>query len=129
MINEFTDSDVLQFCLMMVLKRDNGKVEICRVAGVTREVLGLFCIEFSLAASTGVPEKVLSIKHDFQKPKWQSVGRIIVIGFRKVNSFPLFISNAFIGCCLFGEEAITNDCLLESFELHVSKDEKDTVNK
>lgn len=69
MINEFIDSDVLQCCLIMVIKVDNGKVEIGWGACVTCEALSLFWMEFSIAASTRAPEIVPSIRHDFQKPE------------------------------------------------------------
>ena len=42
---------------MIVIKGDNGKVEIGRGAGVTREALSLLWMEFSIAASTEAPEK------------------------------------------------------------------------
>ena len=129
MISEFSATDVLQCCLIFAIKGDNGKVEIGRGAGGTREALSLFWREFSVAVATGASEKVPTIRHDFQKLEWQSVARILAFGFNKANYFPLFILKAFIGSCLFGEDAITKECLLESFELYVLKDEQDTMKK
>ena len=31
--------------------------------------------------------------------------------------------------CLFGDDTVTKECLLESFNLYISKDEKDTIKK
>ncbi|XP_028393307.1 uncharacterized protein LOC114517709 [Dendronephthya gigantea] len=129
MISEFSKPSVLQCCLIFGIKGDNGVTEMGRGAGVTRELLSLFWREFSVVVATGSAEKVPVIRHDFQKLEWQSVARILLFGFKQENYFPLFISKAFIGCCLFGEEAVNKECLLESFSFYISKDEQETMKK
>ena len=115
MISEFSANDVLQCNLIFVFMGDHGELELGRGAGVTREVLTLFWREFSIALATGASEKVPSIRHDFQNLEWQSIGRIIHYGFKQANYFPTFLSKAFIGSCMYEEEAVTKESLLESF--------------
>ena len=77
----------------------------------------------------GSSEKVPSIRHDYQALEWQSVAKILLYGYKTQSYFPLFLSRAFIVSCLYGDESLTNDCLLESFKAYISKDEEDTLNK
>ena len=129
MISEFSATDILQCNVMFVFMGDQGIPEMGRGAGVTREVLSLFWREFSVALAIGASEKVPSIRHDYQKSEWLSVARIIAFGFKEENYFPLFLSRAFMASCLYGEEALTKECLLDSFNSYVSKDEQETVKK
>ena len=75
------------------------------------------------------PEKVPSIRHDHQTCEWVSVTRILTFGFKEEGYFLLFLSRAFIATCLFGDDSITAECLLDSFEAYISKDEQETMNK
>ena len=129
MISEFSANDVLQCNLIFVFMGDHGELELGRGSGVTREVLTHFWREFSIALATGASEKVPSIRHDFQKLEWQSIGRIIHYGFKQANYFPIFLAKAFIGSCMYGEEAVTKESLLESFRSYISKDEEETLKK
>ncbi|XP_028410759.1 uncharacterized protein LOC114533439 [Dendronephthya gigantea] len=128
MISEFKDTDVLKFNIIFVFIGDNGLVKKGRGTGVTREILSLFWSEFAIALSVGSSEKVPSIRHDYQTPEWQSVARILTFGFKEEGYFPIYLSRAFIGSCLFGEGSLTEECLLDSFNAYVSKDEQDTIN-
>ena len=53
---------------------------------------------------------------------------IIVKGYRKVGFFPIKLDRAFTTACLFGEEAVKEDLLLESFLAYLSSDERELVN-
>lgn len=58
-----------------------------------------------------------------------SIARIIVFGFCEAKYFPIFLSKAFTASCLYGEEALTKECLLDSFYAYVSKDEQEIAKK
>ena len=61
-----------------------------------------------------------------QVAEWEAMARIIVKGYRKVGFFQL--GKAFTTACLFGEEAVKEDLLLESFLAYLSSDERELVN-
>jgi hypothetical protein len=129
MISEFKD-ETLQMCtLVVVFINDRGEIEDGRGSGVMREALSIFWREFFSALSSGASEKVPSIRHDYQKQEWESVARILVVGFQKQRYFPLNLSRAFIASCLFGEEELPKKLLLESFFQYISKDERETLTQ
>ena len=129
MITQFKDPDILCCNIAFVLIADNNKPEMGRGNGVTREVLSLFWKEFLISLTIGAVEKIPSIRHDYKKDKWTSIARIIVFGYRQEKYFPIFLSKAFIATCLYGEDALTKECLLDSFCLYVSADEQDLMKK
>ena len=81
------------------------------------------------ATSIGDREKVPCIRHDFQKSEWMAIARALVFGFKKVDYFPIGLSKAFVGSCLFGEESIDVDYLLSSFRLYVSGEEREAFDR
>ena len=129
MISEFKDATVLMCSLEFVFINDRGDIEVGRGSGVMREALSIFWREFFSALSSGASEKVPSIRHDYQKEEWQSVARILVVGFEKQRYFPLNLSQAFIASCLFGEEALPKKMLSESFYEYISRDERETLTQ
>ncbi|XP_046861591.1 uncharacterized protein LOC124454884 [Xenia sp. Carnegie-2017] len=50
-------------------------------------------------------------------------------GFINFGYFPVTLSSAFIASCLFSEDAIPKDWLVESFHQYISKDESDTLKR
>ncbi len=129
MVEEFQDPRILQDIVTFVLIGDNGNPEMGRGIGVTREILSLFWREFSISLAIGAAEKVPSIRHDYQKNHWLSIARIMVFGYRQAKYFPIFISKAFIISSLFGEQAVTRECLFDSFKSYISKDEQEILRK
>lgn len=129
MIKEFQARDILQHRLEIVFINDRGEIEEGRGAGVLREALSIFWREFFNSLSIGASEKVPSIRHDFQKQEWESVARVLVVGFRDEEYFPITLSRAFVASCLFGEEIIPTNWLLESFYQYISRDEHETLVK
>ena len=128
MINEFRNNDILNYKLVLRVMASNGAVEKGEGEGVVREILTLFWQSFSSSLSVGAKEKVPSIRHDFQSSDWQAAARIIIFGYTTVKYFPINLSVAFVALCIFGEEKVPNDMLLESFKLYVSTDEKNVIN-
>ena len=129
MIKEFEEADILNYRLEFVFIDCRGEVEKGRGSGVMREALSIFWREFYSSLSTGAAEKVPCLRHDYQKPQWQSVARVVVAGFRQEKYFPIMLSRAFIASCLFGEELFPTECHLDSFYNYIAKCECDTLQK
>ena len=94
---------------------ERGRLEEGEGSGVTRDVKTTFWQQIFAATSLGNRKKVPCIRHDFQKSEWVAIARVLVFGFKKVDYFPLSLSQAFLGSCLFGEKSIDSDFLLSSF--------------
>ena len=63
---------------------------------------------------------------DYFVEEWNAIGRILVKGFESVSYFPLFISKAFLGYCLFGNQ-VPDMVFLESFQKYLSKEEEEMI--
>ena len=75
----------------------------------------------------GEIERVTSIRHDFQRPEWEAIGRILMKGFSSCQYFPWMLSKTFFITCLYGESAVSEDLLLQSFMNFVSESEKKLI--
>ena len=122
MIEAFSDDKASRCSLHVVFIDDRGEFEEGRGSGVTREALSNFWREFFNSLAIGAAEKVPAIRHDLQKNEWQSVARILVAGFSEMGYFPVALSRAFVASCLFPEELLSKEWLLQSFHLYSSKD-------
>lgn len=129
LIKQFMVADILDYNITFVIVADNNSPESGRGSGVTREVLSLFWKEFQISLATGAAEKVPSVRHDYQKDQWVSIARIIVFGFQSHKYFPIFLSKAFVATCLFGEDVLTKESLLDAFSSYTSTDEEETMRK
>lgn len=128
MIEEFLDEGVLQHRIEMVFIDERGEIEKGRGAGVIREGLSIFWREFANSLTSGAAEKVPCLRHDYQSEQWQSVARILVVGFKQEKYFPIMLSKGFIASCLFGEGQLTKECLLESFNHFLSRGDQETLS-
>ena len=108
---------------------ERGRLEEGEGSGVTRDVITTFWQQIFAATSIGDREKVPCIRHDFQKSEWMAIALALVFGFKKVDYFPIGLSKAFVGSCLFGEESIDVDYLLSSFRLYVSGEEHEAFDR
>lgn len=70
----------------------------------------------------GEGELVPSIGHDFQRNEWEAIARVLLKGFQEYQYFPLRLSKTFVASCLFGESAVSERMLMESFMQYVSED-------
>ena len=129
LIKQFMVEDVLDYNITFVIVADNNIPESGRGSGITREVLSLFWKEFQISLTTGASEKVPSIRHDYQNDRWVSIAKIIVFSFQRHKYFPIFLSKAFVTTCLFGEDLLTKESLLDAFSSYVSTDEAETMRK
>ena len=130
-IEEFKDSTILETTQTynVVIIDDHGRVEAGRGTGVTREVVSLFWNQFYPSLSAGANRKIPSIRHDYQKQDWEAIARFLVFGYLNTHYFPIALSPVFVADCLFGEEAISKDFMLNSFYEFVSNDEAETLKK
>ena len=130
-IEKFKDPTILESTQTynVIIIDERGQVEAGRGTGVTREVVSLFWNQFYPSLSTGANRKIPSIRHDYQKQDWEAIARFLVFGYLNANYFPITLSPVFVADCLFGEEAISKDFMLNSFYEFVSNDEAETLKK
>eukprot|EP00794_Sanderia_malayensis_P012616 gene12616-13905_t len=129
MLELFSNDDVLKCNLDVAFIGHNGQEEIGRGQGVLREALTSFWKGFCNALSVGTQSKVPAIRHDYQRKEWEAVARILIFGYMKEQYFPLLLSPAIIAACLFGEEHVSDDYLLRSFNSYVAEEERDALKK
>ena len=123
MLEIFSDPSIFKFSLSAIIINQLGHEEAGRGVGVLREVFSLFWKDFYESHMLGETERVPYIRHDFDRNKWEAVGRILVKGYIESQYFPHKISKAFLSVCLFGEGSITCEMLQDSFKRYVSQSE------
>ena len=126
MIEYFKSHDIMNKELIFEIINERGTLEQGVGIGVTREVYTLFWNEFANSMTIGERERVPFVRHDHFVEEWNAIGRILVKGFESVSYFPLFISKAFLGYCLFGNQ-IPDMVFLESFQKYLSKEEEEMI--
>ena len=129
MISTFTRSTISYCYLNFVFINERGEEEQGRGSGVRREVLSNFWREFYKSLTIGASEKVPNIRHDYQKPEWESIARILVFGYTKERYFPITLSRAFVASCLFKEKTMTPDWLLGDFYHYIPSDESEALKR
>lgn len=129
MINLFKEKALMDLTINVVMINAFGKEEDgLDNNGVFLDALSSFWNCFYESCTIGEEERVPAIRHDFQVPEWESVGRILVKGYQQVNFFPVKLNKVFTTACLFGESAVTNELLMASFLAYLSKDERELVD-
>ena len=126
MIEYFKSHDIMNKELIFEIINERGTLEQGVGIGVTREVYTLFWNEFANSMTIRERERVPLVRHDHFVEEWNAIGRILVKGFESVSYFPLFISKAFLGYCLFGNQ-IPDMVFLESFQKYLSKEEEEMI--
>ena len=127
MIEIFLDPSILKFNLNAIIINQHGHEEAGQGNGVLREVFSLFWKDCYESHMLGESERVPYIRHDFDRKKWEAVGRILVKGYTECQYFPHKISKAFFAGCLFGEGSVTSIMLQDSFKRYVSKSEASVI--
>ena len=129
LIEVLKDSNILSCELKIKIIDVRGKVEEGSGVGVIRDAFCIFFNDFNFSNTFGREEKVPSLRHDMGKMEWQSVARILVYLLkREIGYFPLVLSPSFMISAIFGDNAINNDILIESFKNYVSLEEKDLIS-
>ena len=127
MIQAFKDPLLNTSSVNIIFVDQRGREEEGSGVGVTRELLTSFWEEIWKSTSLGCEEKVPSIRHDLQKAEWEAIGKFLVFG-TDYGYFPTELSVVFLIACLFGEDYITTERLLKSFENYLAKDDKDFMS-
>jgi hypothetical protein len=128
MLQIFSDPSILNASLHAVIINQLGHQEVGEGTGVLREVFSLFWKESYESYMLGESERVPYIRHDFNRAKWEAVGRILVKGYSECLYFPYRLSKVFLIACLFGESNVTSQMLLDSFKHYLSHSEASIVD-
>jgi hypothetical protein len=128
MLQIFSDPSILNASLFAVIINQLGHQEVGEGTGVLTEVFSLFWKESYESYMLGETERVPYIRHDFNRGKWEAVGRILVKGYTDCRYFPYQLSKVFFIACLFGEDNVTNQMLHDSFKHYLSYSEAGIVD-
>ena len=116
MVKEFKDPKIVNDTLKIILVNSRGeKEEGDDFGGVFRDALSSFWAEFLKGHAIGESEMAPCIRHDFSMQDWQSVGRILVKGYKDSMYFSLSLSKSFIIVAFFGEHVLPREKLMEGF--------------
>jgi hypothetical protein len=127
-IEIFSDENILNFYLNADVIDTHGRKEKGKGRGVMLDVLTNFWNDCFTALTVGSKEKTPYIRHDHQKKEWEAIARVLVYGYKKLQYFTLKLSQLFIASCLFGEESITPEFLLESFREYIASEDKEILD-
>lgn len=127
MLDIFSDPFIFKSSLNAIIINQLGHEEAGQGNGVLREAFALFWKEFYESHMLGETERVPHIRHDFDRNKWEAVGRILVKGYTESQYFPFKLSKAFLAGCIFGEWSITPEMLQDSFKCYVSPSETSLI--
>ena len=89
--------------------------------GVSRDVYASFWIEFFRRASEGEESRVPALNAKWQAEEWRSIGRILGKGFQDQGVFPVQLSPVTATILAFGEDAVCQQQLQDSFLAHLSR--------
>ena len=124
----FLQKDILGYNLKITVKDPRGNVDSGEGEGVVWKDLCSFFNEFLMSYSVGCDEMVPAIRHTILKEHWQAVAMIILYGIR-VGYIPLRPSQTFMISCLFDEEHGTDEMLVVSFQIYLSNEERQCIEK
>lgn len=94
-------------------------------AGVDREVYSFFWKEFANSFTIGKRSRVPFVRHDHYIQEWESVARIFVKGYKTTSYYPMYLTKAFMTCCLF--DGVPDIVILESFLKYLSVEEEELI--
>ncbi|XP_028390701.1 uncharacterized protein LOC114515611 [Dendronephthya gigantea] len=128
MVSYFQDESILTSSIVFEIIDDRGIPEKGAGVGVARDVFSLFWKSFGDSMTIGERERVPFVRHDHFVSEWQAIGRILVLGYKMVSYFPLILSKAFMGYCLFGD-SVPDSAVISSFKKYLSVDEQELIEK
>lgn len=124
LIHEFVAPDILNVNLRMKIKGEVAEDDM----GVSREVYTAFWEGF-LETADGNSERVPQTRSDYGQDEWGAIGRILLKGYKDHNIFPLHLAKAFVVGLIFGEEAVTENILLESYKHYLPETEWEILDR
>lgn len=129
MVHGFKDESVMTSKLIIVVINARGEEEQgIDNGGVFRDILSMFWEEFYNGYTVGEDERVPVIGPHFSKEEWKSVARILVKGFQELQFFPFKLSRIVVATAIHGEDCITRDMLMSSFQAYLAPDERELIN-
>ncbi|CAG9762729.1 unnamed protein product [Ceutorhynchus assimilis] len=109
--------------IQITMINTNGQHEFAEdFGGVFGDCLSEFWTSFYERCTVS---KIPIIRHDFDAKKWQSVAKIIFVGWKQQQYFPIDIPKPFMEICIFGKFSVE---LKESFLQCISDHERSTLN-
>lgn len=129
MLKIFSDPTICSAQLEVIIIDSAGKEESGRGSGVLLEIFTCFWRECFDSLMVGVDERVLCVRHDYDREKWQTIARILYKGYEACSYFPLKLCQVFTLSCLFGETSFSEEELIDSFKRYISKSEAEIVSK
>ena len=128
-ISIFSDPAIVDCLLEVQVLDEQGRPEKGEGKGVMLDMLTNFWQDCFNSLMVGSSEKIPFIRHDLQKKEWEAVARVLFFGYKNCSYFPLKLSQLFVVTCLFGEEDITIEFLLESFRKYIASDDREVCIK
>ena len=123
MIVAFKNEDILSSPIKVKFVNELGQ----DADGVSRDAYSAFWASFFTSNADGEESRVPILTPEYGAEEWQSVGRILVKGFKDLKYFPTLLSSAYAIAVIFGEECVTPEILKESFLKFLSDVESQTV--
>ncbi|KXJ07648.1 hypothetical protein AC249_AIPGENE27721, partial [Exaiptasia diaphana] len=82
-LSEFGSSTQNERVILDIVHFTNsrGEEEVGRGSGLERDLFSSFWKEIYESLMTGETERVPGIRHDFQRPHWEAIGRILIKGY------------------------------------------------
>lgn len=84
-------------------------------------------LEFSNSMAIGERERVPFVRHDPFISEYESIARILVVGFKTVSYFPFLLSEAYVCFTLYGDQ-VPEEMLLPSLKKYLSLMEEELVD-
>ena len=128
LLTEFLDDGIMTCELKIIMVDGYGRDERGEdLRGIYRDALSSFWQEFYISCTLRERGRVPSIRHDFQSNHWAAVGRIMANGYEDLGYFPVMLSKAFVVSTMFGEKAVSDGVLLQSFKEYLAPSEEQVV--
>ena len=116
MINDVKDPSVLTWYWIFSIIAVRGNLEQGANGEVYREVFSFFRLEFSF------------VRHDHFNCEYVSIARILVVGFKPVSYFPIFLSQVYACFTSFGKQ-VPEEMLLQPLNKYLSPMEEEIIDK
>ncbi|XP_038057417.1 uncharacterized protein LOC119729007 isoform X2 [Patiria miniata] len=111
----FSDPTVTNCRLSFCMFQPHGEVEYEQGVNLDfKDVLDLFWPEFISTMTRGNGLKIPILRGDFDRSRWEGVGRIICKGWKDLNYFPKMLAPAFMETAVYGKTTVdTKEAFLQ----------------
>ena len=123
MIQYFKSEDIINMAIKFRFIDELGH----DADGVSRDAYTAFWERFFLSNADGETRRVPVLSNDLGQEEWESIGRILVKGYKDHKYFPTTFAPAFCVALIHGENSVSPDVLKSSFLDFLSPSEKDVI--